>query len=409
MHVQHHACRPDREHDDRPEDDQPDPHRPAHDRQDERSKTPARRPSRRAHARTETTSTAALTRASTGRWRSAAALAASVINPLSSTVITRNIAARTLRRAKATTITTKATSRKTAGPSTVQSRSQNATQPGWATPKSCRGSRANRSMASTHVHCCASRPTSARTAQARPRRGRRANLSAVSPHYHYPTLPATVHLWLCFCANCCAFGGLPAELRTQVDAEGIIYLAEYLPVTRRFSGSVPGKKAKTEHLELCRLAGAHPAARAGHAVVGAQARRPHHRPAVGRAAGRARQGRHLDTGLHIEVDIGEVDPKFNGHLSLNYKTPIPDDVLMRLPRRSLAFEVPPEYVLRAVGVPYRPQRLKSVGTAGVCPGRGSFDDVVLVVLAFFVDSAGPVLCAGATCDGAWSAPGSALQ
>ena len=35
-------------------------------------------------------------------------------------------------------------------------------------------------------------------------------------------------------------GGLPAELRTQVDAEGIIYLAEYLPVTRRFSGTVPG-------------------------------------------------------------------------------------------------------------------------------------------------------------------------
>jgi hypothetical protein len=58
-----------------------------------------------------------------------------------------------------------------------------------------------------------------------------------------------------------------------------------------------------------------------------------------------------ETGLHIEVDISEVDPKFNGHLSLNYKTTIPDDVLMRLPRRSLAFAVPPEYVLRAVGVP----------------------------------------------------------
>ncbi|MDT5101000.1 MAG: hypothetical protein QOC76_4737 [Mycobacterium sp.] len=58
-----------------------------------------------------------------------------------------------------------------------------------------------------------------------------------------------------------------------------------------------------------------------------------------------------ETGVHIEVDIGEVDPKFNGHLSLNYKTAIPDDVLMRLPRRSLAFAVPPEYVLRAVGVP----------------------------------------------------------
>jgi len=60
-----------------------------------------------------------------------------------------------------------------------------------------------------------------------------------------------------------------------------------------------------------------------------------------------------NSGVHIEVDIAEVDPKFNGHLSLNYKTEIGEDVLARLPRRSLAFEVPPEYVLRAVGVPSR--------------------------------------------------------
>ena len=31
----------------------------------------------------------------------------------------------------------------------------------------------------------------------------------------------------------------------EVEAEGIIHLAEYLPVTRRFSGSVPGKRAST--------------------------------------------------------------------------------------------------------------------------------------------------------------------
>ena len=45
---------------------------------------------------------------------------------------------------------------------------------------------------------------------------------------------------------------------------------------------------------------------------------------------------------------------FTGHLSLHYKLEIPDDVLDRLPRRSLAFDMPPEYVLRAVGVTYRP-------------------------------------------------------
>ena len=31
-----------------------------------------------------------------------------------------------------------------------------------------------------------------------------------------------------------------------------------------------------------------------------------------------------------------------------------EEVLMRLPRRSLAFDVPPEYIFRAVGVPYHP-------------------------------------------------------
>ena len=38
-------------------------------------------------------------------------------------------------------------------------------------------------------------------------------------------------------------GGVPDELRAQVEAEGVIHLAEYLPVTRRFSGSVPGMRA----------------------------------------------------------------------------------------------------------------------------------------------------------------------
>ena len=148
-------------------------------------------------------------------------------------------------------------------------------------------------------------------------------------------------------------GGLPEELRTQVDAEGIIYLAEYLPVTRRFSGSVPGKKAKTD---ISSYVGS--LAISSQRVLGTLS-------SVPKLAGRTIDQRWdatqdgpvkadiSDTGVHIEVDIGEVDPKFDGHLSLNYKTPIPEDVLMRLPRRSLAFAVPPEYVLRAVGVPAR--------------------------------------------------------
>ena len=148
-------------------------------------------------------------------------------------------------------------------------------------------------------------------------------------------------------------GGLPDEMRTQIEAEGTIYLAEYLPVTRRFSGSVPGKKANADI-----------ASYVGSLAISSQ-RVLATLSSVPKLAGRTVDQRWdaqqtgpvkvdiSSSGLHIEVDIGEVDPKFHGRLSLNYKTEIGEEVLTRLPRRSLAFEVPPEYVLRAVGVPAR--------------------------------------------------------
>ena len=52
--------------------------------------------------------------------------------------------------------------------------------------------------------------------------------------------------------------------------------------------------------------------------------------------------------------MAAVDPRFSGELSLHYKEDIPQDVLDRLPRTSLAFDVPAEFVFRAVGVPYHP-------------------------------------------------------
>jgi hypothetical protein len=39
-------------------------------------------------------------------------------------------------------------------------------------------------------------------------------------------------------------GKLPADMRAEVESEGILHLAEFLPVTFRFSGSVPGMVAK---------------------------------------------------------------------------------------------------------------------------------------------------------------------
>lgn len=148
-------------------------------------------------------------------------------------------------------------------------------------------------------------------------------------------------------------GGLPEALRTEVDAEGVLFLAEYLPVTRKFSGSVPGKKATGTFSSYVGSLVLTP-----QRVLGTLSSAP-------KLAGRTIDQRWdaaqtgavkadiSNTGLHIDVDIAEVDPKFKGHLSLNYKTSIPDDVLAQLPRRSLAFDVPPEYVLRAVGVPAR--------------------------------------------------------
>jgi hypothetical protein len=61
-----------------------------------------------------------------------------------------------------------------------------------------------------------------------------------------------------------------------------------------------------------------------------------------------------ESGLHIKVDVGRVDPRCSGQLSLHYKEPLPTDVLAQLPTRNLAYDVPPEWVFRAVGVPYHP-------------------------------------------------------
>jgi hypothetical protein len=148
-------------------------------------------------------------------------------------------------------------------------------------------------------------------------------------------------------------GGLPDALRTEVEAEGIIHLAEYLPVTRRFSGSVPGKRANGNISSYVGSLVLTP-----QRVLGTLSTVP---KLAGRtidqrwdaAQSGAVKAEIADDGLHIAVNIAEVDQRFNGQLSLHYKDPIPEDVLMRLPRRSLAFDVPPEYVLRAIGVPAR--------------------------------------------------------
>lgn len=149
-------------------------------------------------------------------------------------------------------------------------------------------------------------------------------------------------------------GKLPDEMRTQVEAEGIIHLAEYVSVTRRFSGKIPGKRSV-----------GHVASYVGSLVLTNQ-RVLGTLSSIPKLAGRTIDQRWdapqagtvtadlSETGLLLNVDINAVDARCEGELSLHYKDPIPAEVLMRLPRRSLAFDVPSEFVFRAVGVPYHP-------------------------------------------------------
>jgi hypothetical protein len=149
-------------------------------------------------------------------------------------------------------------------------------------------------------------------------------------------------------------GKLPADLHTQVEAEGLIYLADYVAVTRRFSGILPG--VRLPH-SVASYAGS--LVFTSERVLATLSMLPKlagptvnvrwDEPQTGAAKVEI-----SSTGLQVDADVAEVDKKFSGELSLHYKAAIPADVLARLPRRSLAFDMPPEYVFRAVGVTYSP-------------------------------------------------------
>jgi hypothetical protein len=146
-------------------------------------------------------------------------------------------------------------------------------------------------------------------------------------------------------------GKLPAAMRAEVESEGILYLAEFVPVTFRFSGSVPGFVAKGN---IRSYAGA--LVLTSQRVLGTLSTVP---KLAGRAVDQRWDAAHegpvkaefSDGGLALNVDVNQVDPAFSGRLSVRYKTAIPEAVLATIPRRSMAFGVPREWVLRAVGVP----------------------------------------------------------
>lgn len=149
-------------------------------------------------------------------------------------------------------------------------------------------------------------------------------------------------------------GKLPEDLHAQVEAEGLLYLADYVAVTRRFSGAIPGVRlphsvaSYTGSLALTServLATLSMLPRLAGLTVDARWDAPQTGAAKAQISA---------TGLQVDVDVAEVDTRFSGELSLQYKAAIPEDVLAGLPLRSLGFDMPPEYVFRAVGVTYSP-------------------------------------------------------
>jgi hypothetical protein len=149
-------------------------------------------------------------------------------------------------------------------------------------------------------------------------------------------------------------GKLPADVRAEVEAEGVIYLADYVAVTRRFSGAIPGlRSARSVASYVGSLVFTRERVLATLSSLPKLAG-----PTVDVRWDAAQSGTATaeisPSGLRVEADVDEVDQTFTGHLSLHYKFDVPADVLVALPRRSLNFNMPPEYVLRAVGVTYRP-------------------------------------------------------
>jgi hypothetical protein len=149
-------------------------------------------------------------------------------------------------------------------------------------------------------------------------------------------------------------GKLPPDLHAELEAEGLVYLADYVAVTRRFGGTIPG--VRLPH-SVASYTGS--LAFTSERVLATLSMLPKLAgPTVnvrwdGPQTGAAKVEISA-TGLQVVVDVSQVDAKFSGELSLHYKAAIPADVLAGLPRRSLAFDMPPEYVFRAVGVTYSP-------------------------------------------------------
>jgi len=152
-------------------------------------------------------------------------------------------------------------------------------------------------------------------------------------------------------------GGVPEELRAQLESEGLLGSFEYIPVHYRFSGHVPGLVSLGERRSY------------GGALLFTTQRIVGTLSVIPGAAGRAIDASwttgdagavHLtidEAGAHVTIDdLSRVSPEFSGSQSLDYAQQLPAELLTRLPKRDVRFDIPREYVLRLAGVPVRPPK-----------------------------------------------------
>ncbi|RDH78015.1 hypothetical protein DVS77_14375 [Mycolicibacterium moriokaense] len=148
-------------------------------------------------------------------------------------------------------------------------------------------------------------------------------------------------------------GRLPPPLRTQLDQEGIVAVAERVRVRQRFSGSVPGMFSSwgaNRHIGLLVFT-----RKRLRALVPSMPRLDG--PAIDVCWDDSQDGPARvaisESGVRLTLDVNKVDPRFRGDLMLDFTTALSSDVLAALPTRSLAFDVTPAWVFRVLGVRVR--------------------------------------------------------
>lgn len=153
--------------------------------------------------------------------------------------------------------------------------------------------------------------------------------------------------------NLSEIGKLPATLREQLEAEGIIFSAGKVGVYRHFGGHVPGVYSASG---VSRYAGGF-AFTASRVVATFPARGDANLRSID-CSWDTNEGSATatitDKGLKIDIALHRVDPAFSGAMSLNYKKKIPVEVLEKVPTTTLRFAVDPVFVYRAAGVRPKP-------------------------------------------------------